>query len=72
MKTTIAAGYLAGMADIADGLNELLADLEDVRDDAQELLDEKENGAVREDVRKMDEAIKKLAEAADLLEHDGE
>ena len=45
-----------------------MADLEDIRDEAQEQLDEKEDGAVREDVRRMDEALKKLAEAADLLD----
>ena len=42
--------------------------LETEQDGPQELLDEKENDAVREDIRKMDEAIQKLSEAADLLE----
>ena len=56
MKITIATGYRADMADLAEGLNDLLADLEDVRDEAQELLDEKGSDAVREDIRRMDEA----------------
>lgn len=72
MKITIPTGYRADMADIAEGLNDLMADLEDVRDEAQELLDEKENADIRQDVRKMDEALKKLAEAADLQEQDDE
>ena len=70
MKITIPNGYRADMADLAEGLNDLMADLEDVRDEAQELLDGKENDEIREDVRRMDEAIKKLSEAADLLEQD--
>ena len=57
---------------LAEGLNDLLADLEDVRDEAQELLDEKENAAIREDIRKMDEAIRLLSQAADCLEPDEE
>ena len=72
MKITIPTGYRADMADLAEGLNELMADLEDIRDEAQELLDGKENDTIREDIRKMDEAIKKLSEAADLLEQDDE
>lgn len=72
MKITISTGYRADMVDIAEGLNDLMADLEDIRDEAQELLDEIENADIRDDVRKMDEALKKLAEAADLLEQDDE
>ena len=72
MKIKIPTGYRADMADIAEGLNNLMADLEDIRDEAQELLDEKENADIRDDVRKMDEALKKLSEAADLLEQDDE
>ncbi len=72
MKIKIPTGYRADMADIAEGLNDLMADLEDIRDEAQELLEEKENADIWDDVRKMDEALKKLSEAADLLEQDDE
>ena len=72
MKITIPTGYRADMADLAEGLNDLMADLEDIRDEAQELLDEKVNDTIREDIRRMDEAIKKLSDAADLLEQDNE
>ncbi len=72
MKITIPTGYRADMADLAEGLNDLLADLEDVRDEAQELLDEKGNAEIQEDILKMDEAIKLLSQAADYLENDEE
>ncbi len=72
MKITIPTGYRADMADLAEGLNDLMADLEDIRDEAQEQLEGKENDTIREDIRRMDEAIKKLSEAADLLEQDDE
>lgn len=68
MKITIPTGYRADMADIAEGLNDLMADLEDIRDEAQELLDEKENEAIRQDIERMDAALRKLSEAADLLD----
>ncbi len=72
MKITIPTGYRADMADIAEGLNDLMADLEDIRDEAQELLDEKENEAIRQDIERMDAALRKLSEAADLLDGDEE
>ena len=68
MKITIPTGYRVDMADIAEGLNDLMADLEDIRDEAQELLDEKENEAIRQDIERMDAALRKLSEAADLLD----
>ena len=43
MKITVFDGYRAGMADIAEQLNDMLADLEDIRDEAQDQLDEKED-----------------------------
>ena len=60
MKITILTDYQKHMIEIAEGLNDLMADLEDIRDEAQEILDEKENDTVKEDIRKIDEAIKKL------------
>ena len=72
MKITIPTGYRAEMADLAEGINDLLADLEDVRDEAQDLLDEKENGEVKADIARMDEVIRLLSQAADLLEGEEE
>lgn len=68
MKTTIPTGYRADLMDLCEALSELMADLEDVRDEAQEMLDDQENPAVREDVRRMDEALRLLSQAADLME----
>ena len=70
MKITIKTGYRADMADILEGLNELMADLEDVRDEAQEQMENGVKGEIEADIRKMDEALKKLHEAADFLEDD--
>ena len=67
MKITAETGYRAGMAELADGLGDLMADLEDVRDEAQEALEAGEAGA-QKDVSRMDEALGLLARAADLLE----
>ena len=72
MKITIPTGYRADMADLAEGINDLLADLEDVRDEAQDLLDEKENSEVKTDIARMDEVIRLLSQAADLLEGEEE
>ena len=72
MKITIPTGYRADMADLAEGINDLLADLEDVRDEAQDLLDEKENSEVKADIARMDEVIRLLSQAADLLEGEEE
>ena len=68
MKIRIQTGYRADMADLAEGLNDLMADLEDVREDALEHLEGHDSDEVRGDIRRMDEALKKLGEAADLLE----
>ena len=60
--------YRADMADIAEGINELMADLEDIRDEAQEMLDaSKRNGKLLQIgfVRRFGKdamAFKKLAE----------
>ena len=68
MKISIPAGYRADLADLAGGLNDLMADLEDIRDDVQEQADEKENETMRADLARIDQALRLLAEAADLLE----
>ena len=68
MKISIPAGYRADLADLAEGLNDLMADLEDIRDDVQEQADEKENETMRADLARIDQALRLLAEAADLLE----
>ena len=68
MKTNIPTGYRADLADLAEGLNDLMADLEDIRDDVQEQADEKENETMRADLARIDQALRLLAEAADLLE----
>ena len=67
MKITVETGYRAGMAELAEGLGDLMADLEDVRDEAQEAREAGEAGAER-DAARMDEALALLARAADLLE----
>lgn len=72
MKITIQTGYHADLADLAEGLNDLMADLEDIRDEVQDKLDERDNEEMRADIAKMDEALKLLAQAADLLDGDEE
>ncbi|MBE5781911.1 MAG: hypothetical protein E7329_01185 [Clostridiales bacterium] len=62
--------YRKAMKEILEGLYELMADLEDVRDEAQETLDEKADLSIRADVVKMDEVLKKLDEAAGIMDHD--
>ncbi len=70
MKITIKTGYQADLADIAEGLNDLMADLEDIRDEAQEQADDQAKEDILSDIRRIDEAIRLLSQAADLL--DGE
>ena len=71
MNNNVSENYRADLAAIAEGLDELMADLEDIRDQAQEQLDAGENAA-RGDVRRIDEALRLLADAADLLEPEEE
>ena len=72
MKISIPAGYRADLADLAEGLNDLMADLEDIRDDVQDRLDEQDNEAMRTDIAKIDEALRLLAQAAELLDGEAE
>ena len=60
--------YRADLLDFAEELDDLMADLEDIRDDVQEQADEKENETMRADLARIDQALRLLAEAADLLE----
>ncbi|MBR1586175.1 MAG: hypothetical protein IJ662_11585 [Clostridia bacterium] len=60
--------YRQAMKDLASDWNELLADLEDIRDEAQDCLDENGDEAVRRDVRRMDEALRLLIKAVELLD----
>ena len=72
MKIRIQTGYRADMADLAEGLNDLMADLEDIRDEVQDKLEERDSEEMRADIGRMDEALKLLAQAADLLDGDEE
>ena len=62
--------YRDVLAEFAEALDELMADLEDIRDEAQDALDETGNEEIQKDVRRMDEALQLMNRAADLL--DGE
>ena len=69
MKITFSKGG-SDLSDLAEDLNDLLADLEDFRDEAQEQLDEIDNQkeTLRAAILKVDEALRSLSEAADMLE----
>ena len=69
MKVVIETGYRAEVAGMAEELNELMADLEDIRDEVQDQADEEESAEKRADIERMDKALKLLSEAADLLEN---
>ena len=60
--------YRKAMQEILEGLYELMADLEDIRDEAQECLEDKADLSVRADIVKMDAALQKLDEAAGALD----
>ncbi|MBR6186739.1 MAG: hypothetical protein IKQ41_10830 [Clostridia bacterium] len=68
MKIKIQTGYRADLMELAEGVNDLMADLEDVREDALELLEKENSEEVRRDISRMDAALKALSEAADQLE----
>ena len=63
--------YRKAMEQILEGLNDLMADLEDIRDDAQECLEESAGPSARADIARIDEALKRLDEAAQWLEGEG-
>ncbi len=62
--------YRRDMADLLDELNELMADLEDTREDAQACFEETADAGSREDAARLDAALRLLHDAADLLEGD--
>ena len=64
-------GVLTGLA-CGKRTEEDLADLEDIRDDVQDRLDEQDNEAMRTDIAKIDEALRLLAQAAELLDGEAE
>ena len=72
MKINIPTGYRADLADLTEELNNLMADLEDIRDEVQDKLEERDSEEMRADIGRMDEALKLLAQAADLLDGDEE
>ena len=65
---TLNYAYRKALAEIALGMDDLMADLEDIRDEAQECLDENGDTAIQKDIARMDEAIKALLAAAEALE----
>ena len=60
--------YRKALAEITMGMDDLMADLEDIRDEAQECLDENGVITIKQDITRMDEAIKALMTAAEALE----
>ena len=60
--------YRKALAEITMGMDDLMADLEDIRDEAQECLDENGDITIKQDITRMDEAIKALMTAAEALE----
>ena len=66
MKTNVQSG----LEELAEGLNALMADLEDLRDELQDSLEEREDGEVRSQIQRMDQALRLLAQAADVLDED--
>lgn len=62
--------YRKAMNELLEGLNDLMADLEDTRDEAQECLEQTKDAGTGRDVQRMDEALKLLSRAADLLENE--
>lgn len=60
--------YRLDLEDILGGLDDLMSDLEYIRDDAQDCLDENADLSIRADLVRMDAALKKLSEAAEMLE----
>lgn len=60
--------YRLALSEAADELNEMMADLEDLRDEAQDCLDQTGDETVGQDVQRMDAALRLLGQAADLLD----
>ncbi len=60
--------YQADLNELLDGLDDFMSDLECVRDDVQDYLDEHEDADASAAVQRMDDALQKLMEAATILE----
>ena len=58
--------YRRDLEDVLEELCEVMADLEDARDEIQEMTDGE--AAAAADLKRVDEALRKLEEAAELLE----
>ena len=65
---TLTYAYRKALAEIALGIDDLMADLEDIRDEAQECLDENGDASIQQDITKMDQAIQILMSAAEALD----
>lgn len=61
--------YRRALGEIALGIDDLLADLEDIRDEAQDCLEENGDESIRQDIARMDAALQTLMNAADMLEN---
>ena len=64
MKTKLYA-YQQDLEQIREGLDDLMADLEDIRDEAQESLEAEAAAAIKADIARMDAALARLVKAAD-------
>lgn len=63
--------YRADLRDISQALSDLMADLEDVRDDVSDRMEETPaDDSLRADRDRIDEVLEKLVQAADLLENE--
>ena len=63
--------YRADLRDISQALSNLMADLEDVRDDVSDRMEETPaDDSLRADRDRIDVALEKLVQAADLLEEE--
>ena len=60
--------YRADLLDFAEELDDLMADLEDIRDDAVEAMENGKHEQIGADLKKIDAAMALLVQAASLLE----
>ena len=60
--------YREDLAGFSEELDDLMADLEDIRDDAMEAMENGQNDKIHADLKKIDAAMALLAQAASLLE----
>ncbi len=60
--------YREDLAGFSEELDDLMADLEDIRDDVMEAMENGQNDKIHADLKKIDAAMALLAQAASLLE----